>query len=89
MLQSFIDARYKNGDSLTEDQVAGLLIAALFAGQVGTPRPPRMRPETPPDPSDTLKLPRNHAPIVGGLPSFPCRCCDALMQRAANRCGRL
>lgn len=33
VLQSFIDARYKSGASLTEDQITGMLIAVLFAGQ--------------------------------------------------------
>ncbi|KAG8090609.1 hypothetical protein GUJ93_ZPchr0011g28137 [Zizania palustris] len=33
MLQCFIDSKYKNGRSTTEDEVTGLLIAALFAGQ--------------------------------------------------------
>eukprot|EP00958_Prasinococcus_capsulatus_P023576 scaffold3551_cov408-Prasinococcus_capsulatus_cf.AAC.3 len=37
MLQSFIDARYRSGElagqALTDDQICGLLIAALFAGQ--------------------------------------------------------
>lgn len=33
VLQSFMDARYKNGGQLTEDQVCGMLIAVLFAGQ--------------------------------------------------------
>lgn len=36
VLQSFIEARYRNvdgGRSLTEDEITGLLIAVLFAGQ--------------------------------------------------------
>eukprot|EP00899_Mesostigma_viride_P025282 jgi/Mesvir1/5939/Mv00704-RA.1 len=33
MLQTFMDARYKDGRALTDDQVTGMLIAALFAGQ--------------------------------------------------------
>ena len=33
VLQSFIDARYKDGRVLTEDQITGMLIAVLFAGQ--------------------------------------------------------
>merc|ERR1711937_248930 len=33
MLQKLIDARYKNGESLPAEEIAGLLIAALFAGQ--------------------------------------------------------
>ena len=33
VLQSFIDARYKDGHALTEDQITGMLIAVLFAGQ--------------------------------------------------------
>ena len=33
VLQSFIDARYKDGRALTEDQITGMLIAVLFAGQ--------------------------------------------------------
>lgn len=32
-LQAFIDARYKNGKSLTDDEITGMLIAVLFAGQ--------------------------------------------------------
>jgi sterol 14-demethylase len=31
--QAFIDARYKNGKSLTDDEITGMLIAVLFAGQ--------------------------------------------------------
>lgn len=32
--QAFIDARYKNPDRpMTDDEITGLLIAALFAGQ--------------------------------------------------------
>ena len=31
--QAFIDARYKDGRTLTEDQITGMLIAVLFAGQ--------------------------------------------------------
>ncbi len=33
VLQSFIDARYKDGRALTDDQITGMLIAVLFAGQ--------------------------------------------------------
>ena len=33
VLQTFIDARYKDGTKLTNDQVLGMLIAVLFAGQ--------------------------------------------------------
>jgi hypothetical protein len=33
VLQSFIDARYKDGRALTDDEITGLLIAVLFAGQ--------------------------------------------------------
>lgn len=33
VLQTFIDARYKDGSRLTNDQVLGMLIAVLFAGQ--------------------------------------------------------
>jgi sterol 14-demethylase len=33
VLQAFIDARYKDGRTLTEDQITGMLIAVLFAGQ--------------------------------------------------------
>lgn len=33
VLQSFIDARYKDGRALSDDQVTGMLIAVLFAGQ--------------------------------------------------------
>ena len=33
VLQTFIDARYKDGSKLTNDQVLGMLIAVLFAGQ--------------------------------------------------------
>jgi len=33
VLQSFIDARYKDGHALTDDQITGMLIAVLFAGQ--------------------------------------------------------
>lgn len=33
MLQCFIDSKYKDGRPTTESEVAGLLIAALFAGQ--------------------------------------------------------
>lgn len=33
MLQSFIDSKYKSGRPTTEEEVTGLLIAALFAGQ--------------------------------------------------------
>lgn len=36
VLQQFIDARYQNvlgGRQLTEDEIAGLLLAVLFAGQ--------------------------------------------------------
>jgi len=33
VLQAFIDARYKNGKSLTDDEITGMLIAVLFAGQ--------------------------------------------------------
>jgi hypothetical protein len=32
-MQAFIDARYKNGKSLTDDEITGMLIAVLFAGQ--------------------------------------------------------
>ena len=31
--QVFIDSKYKNGRSTTEEECAGLLIAALFGGQ--------------------------------------------------------
>mmetsp|Transcript_13108 Transcript_13108/g.15840 ORF Transcript_13108/g.15840 Transcript_13108/m.15840 type:complete len:491 (-) Transcript_13108:705-2177(-) len=33
VLQSFIDARYKNGKGLKDDEICGMLIAVLFAGQ--------------------------------------------------------
>ncbi|CAN6485626.1 unnamed protein product [Victoria cruziana] len=33
MLQSFIDSKYKDGRPTTDDEITGLLIAALFAGQ--------------------------------------------------------
>ena len=33
ILQSFIDMNYKDGTNLTDDQITGLLIALLFAGQ--------------------------------------------------------
>ncbi|GMH27272.1 hypothetical protein Nepgr_029115 [Nepenthes gracilis] len=33
MLQCFIDSKYKDGRTTTEEEVTGLLIAALFAGQ--------------------------------------------------------
>jgi|APGre2960657444_1045066.scaffolds.fasta_scaffold00793_4 sterol 14-demethylase len=33
VLQSFIDARYKDGRALSDDQITGMLIAVLFAGQ--------------------------------------------------------
>lgn len=33
MLQCFIDSKYKDGRGTTEDEITGLLIAALFAGQ--------------------------------------------------------
>ena len=33
VLQTFIDARYRDGSRLTNDQVLGMLIAVLFAGQ--------------------------------------------------------
>ncbi|XP_074269738.1 obtusifoliol 14-alpha demethylase-like [Silene latifolia] len=33
LLQCFIDSKYKDGRSTTEEEVTGLLIAALFAGQ--------------------------------------------------------
>jgi sterol 14-demethylase len=33
ILQVFMDMRYKDGSVLTEDQIVGLLIALLFAGQ--------------------------------------------------------
>eukprot|EP00241_Pyramimonas_parkeae_P001670 CAMPEP_0114245264 /NCGR_PEP_ID=MMETSP0058-20121206/11792_1 /TAXON_ID=36894 /ORGANISM="Pyramimonas parkeae, CCMP726" /LENGTH=484 /DNA_ID=CAMNT_0001358283 /DNA_START=463 /DNA_END=1917 /DNA_ORIENTATION=+ len=33
VLQAFIDARYKNGKGLTDDEITGMLIAVLFAGQ--------------------------------------------------------
>lgn len=33
VLQCFIDAQYKDGRKLTEDQITGMLIAVLFAGQ--------------------------------------------------------
>ncbi|KAK1259645.1 Sterol 14-demethylase [Acorus gramineus] len=33
MLQSFIESKYKDGRPTTEEEVTGLLIAALFAGQ--------------------------------------------------------
>jgi len=33
VLQTFIDARYKDGTKLSNDQVLGMLIAVLFAGQ--------------------------------------------------------
>ena len=33
VLQTFIDARYKDGSKLSNDQVLGMLIAVLFAGQ--------------------------------------------------------
>ena len=33
VLQAFIDARYKDGSRLSNDQVLGMLIAVLFAGQ--------------------------------------------------------
>jgi sterol 14-demethylase len=33
VLQAFIDARYKDGRVLSEDQITGMLIAVLFAGQ--------------------------------------------------------
>lgn len=33
VLQAFMDARYKNGTKLTDDEVCGMLIAVLFAGQ--------------------------------------------------------
>ena len=33
VLQTFIDARYKDGSRLSNDQVLGMLIAVLFAGQ--------------------------------------------------------
>jgi sterol 14-demethylase len=31
--QAFIDARYKNGTGLSDDEITGMLIAVLFAGQ--------------------------------------------------------
>jgi len=33
VLQAFIDARYKNGTGLSDDEITGMLIAVLFAGQ--------------------------------------------------------
>lgn len=33
LLQIFMDCEYKNGDTLTDEQISGLLISALFAGQ--------------------------------------------------------
>ncbi|CAA6663979.1 unnamed protein product [Spirodela intermedia] len=33
MLQCFIDSKYKDGRGTTDDEITGLLIAALFAGQ--------------------------------------------------------
>ena len=33
MLQCFIDSKYKNGRGTTDNEITGLLIAALFAGQ--------------------------------------------------------
>lgn len=33
VIQAFIDARYKDGRALTDDQITGMLIAVLFAGQ--------------------------------------------------------
>ena len=33
LLQLFIDFKYRDGDCLTDDQIVGLLIALLFAGQ--------------------------------------------------------
>ena len=33
LYQVFIDSKYKNGRSTTEEECAGLLIAALFGGQ--------------------------------------------------------
>ena len=33
LLQSFMDAEYKDGTKLTDDQITGMLLGALFAGQ--------------------------------------------------------
>eukprot|EP00894_Picocystis_sp_ML_P002806 jgi/Pico_ML_1/53323/g3892.t1 len=33
VLQAFIDAKYKNGRALTDEEITGMLIAVLFAGQ--------------------------------------------------------
>lgn len=33
LLQNFIDAKYKTGRSMTDEEITGMLIAALFAGQ--------------------------------------------------------
>jgi len=33
VLQTFIDARYKDGRPMTDDEITGMLIAVLFAGQ--------------------------------------------------------
>ena len=33
VMQGFMDARYKNGSGMTDDQICGMLIAVLFAGQ--------------------------------------------------------
>lgn len=33
MLQILMDSQYKNGEVLTDDQIAGMLIGVLFAGQ--------------------------------------------------------
>lgn len=33
LLQTFMDAQYRDGSQLSEEQVTGLLVAALFAGQ--------------------------------------------------------
>lgn len=33
LIQSFIEARYKDGRALTDEEITGMLIAVLFAGQ--------------------------------------------------------
>lgn len=33
VMQGFMNARYKNGEGMTDDQICGMLIAVLFAGQ--------------------------------------------------------
>ncbi len=33
MLQAFMDATYRNGEKLSDDQITGMLIGVLFAGQ--------------------------------------------------------